>query len=72
MASKNKAYQGKPRTQIKINVQNLNVRKGAGLDYDVVKIIHAGDTCYISQQNNGWGKLSDNSGWVLLDYVTIV
>ena len=45
----------------------LNVRKGPGTNYAVVRAISNGSVVTIIKVENGWGYISD--GWVSLDYV---
>lgn len=55
--------------KIMVNTGALNVRKGAGVNYSVVKVIRKGQIFNIIEEKSGWGKLSDGSGWVSLNYV---
>lgn len=70
MASKKSAYQGKPNKRIIVNVPKLNVRKGAGLDYDVMKVIRKDEEYTITQIQGEWGRLS-SGGWIMMKYVII-
>ena len=54
--------------KIMVNTGALNVRKGAGTNYGVAKVIRKGETYTIVEEKSGWGKLSDGSGWVSLNY----
>ena len=54
--------------KIMVNTGALNVRKGAGTNYGVAKIIRKGETYTIVEEKSGWGKLSDGSGWISLNY----
>ena len=46
---------------------NLNVRKGAGTGYDVVKVLNKGTQVTVTAENNGWGKIENNQ-YISLDY----
>ena len=51
----------------------VNIRKGAGTNYDVVGAIPKGGAYTIVAEKNGkgakkWGKLKSGAGWIALDY----
>ena len=51
----------------------VNIRKGAGTNYDVVGAIPKGGAYTIIAEKNGkgakkWGKLKSGAGWIALDY----
>lgn len=46
----------------------LNVRNGAGTNYDVMATIKKNAAYTLSEVSNGWGKLQELSGWVSLQY----
>ena len=50
-----------------IATRGLNCRKGAGLNFAVIKAYNYGATLEIFEESNGWGRTAD--GWVCLDYV---
>lgn len=58
---------------VRVTADTLNIRAGAGINYNVVgKIIDRG-TYTIVQESNGqgasrWGKLKSGAGWIALDY----
>ena len=54
--------------KVMINTGALNVRKGAGANYGVVKVVRQGQVYTIVEEKSGWGKLSDGSGWISLNY----
>lgn len=45
----------------------LNVRSGPSTSYSVVGKLYNGNTVTITEEKNGWGKIS--SGWVSLSYI---
>ncbi len=45
----------------------LNIRSGAGTNYEIVGTYEAGDTVTILRTQNGWGQTSQ--GWISLNYV---
>lgn len=54
--------------KVQVTASALNVRAGAGTSYKVVKVVRKGQTLTIVSEKSGWGKLSDGSGWVSLNY----
>lgn len=58
----------------KVEITNLNIRKGAGKNFDVTGNFTGVGTFDISEIKqgegsvNGWGKLADGRGWISLDY----
>ena len=59
---------------VKINTAALNIRKGAGTNYDVVGCIRDRGVYTIVAESKGqgstkgWGKLKSGAGWISLDY----
>ena len=58
---------------VKINTAALNIRKGAGTNYDVVDCIRDRGVYTIVDESTGsgakkWGKLKSGAGWISLDY----
>jgi len=58
--------------RIRVEINNLNIRKGPGTNYDKVEKIPVGVFTITEVQNNNWGKLKSNAGWICLDYVKIL
>ena len=56
---------------VKVTADALNVRKEAKTDAEIVKILSTGETVRIADDENGFGKLADNSGWIMLQYTEI-
>lgn len=54
--------------KVQVTASALNVRAGAGVKYKIVKVVKKGQTLTIIDTKSGWGKLSDGSGWVSLNY----
>lgn len=50
--------------KVKINVDSLNVRKGAGTSYDIVQTVESGDVYTIVETFGNWGKLKSGAGWI--------
>lgn len=48
----------------------LNIRKGAGTNFDVVGTYSKGDIIEILEENNGWYRTS--KGWISSNYVTLL
>lgn len=67
-----------PRMQIRIDIDNLRIRTTPGMGNNVTgKYTGKGIFEILEIQNGsgsktGWGKLADGSGWVCLDYVTML
>lgn len=64
---------------VSIIVDSLNVRKGAGTSFDIVKkdgkdlTLKKGEVYTIIEEKDGWGKLKSGAGWINVNkkYVTI-
>lgn len=67
-----------PKMQIRIDIDNLRIRTSPGISNNVTgKYTGKGMFEILEIQNGsgsktGWGKLDDGSGWVCLDYVTLL
>ena len=58
---------------VRISVSNLNIRKGAGLNYAKVGFIPKGVYTIVETKTSGgyeWGKLKSGVGWIALKYTT--
>lgn len=47
---------------------SLNVRAGAGTQYDIVEVLQKGDIETIVEEKGTWGKLESGKGWIGLKY----
>lgn len=62
--------------QVRVNINNLNIRKGPGTNYAITgKYTGKGVFTIVAESKgkgstNGWGKLKSGSGWISLDYAT--
>ncbi len=54
-------------TRIGVITNDLNIREGAGTEYDIVGTYDAGDEVTILETEDGWGRT--NKGWISLNYV---
>ena len=54
---------------VRVDVPSLNVRKNADIKTNVVKTVTVGEILQITEEKNGFGKLGDGSGWVMLEFV---
>lgn len=54
--------------KVRVTAAALNIRKGAGMKYDVADVIRDKGIYTIVEENNGWGKLKSGAGWINLDY----
>lgn len=55
----------------KILVNNLRVRRGPGLEYEVVTKLQSGTIVDINEEKNGWYKTGENQ-WVFAKYVQLI
>ena len=61
----------KPYT-VKITASALNIRKGPGMNYDIVGCISDRGVYTIVDESAGWGKLKSGAGWIALNYTSRV
>ena len=52
-----------------VTANALNVRKSAGTNYKILKVLHKNEIVKISNITGNWGKLSDTPGWVSMKYL---
>lgn len=57
---------------VKVNRDNLNIRDGAGTNYNKKGYIPRGTYTIVEVQNKNWGKLKSGLGWICLDYTETV
>ena len=55
---------------VKVTANELNIRAGAGTNYNIVGSIKDKGTYTIVETKNNWGKLKSGAGWICLDYTT--
>ena len=48
----------------KVIVDSLNIRAGAGKDFDVVGEVKKGDAYTIIKVSDNWGYLKSEAGWI--------
>ena len=53
---------------VSVDTDVLNVRKGPGTNYAVVMTINRGGAYTIIEEQNGFGRLKSNAGWICLEY----
>lgn len=58
---------------VRVTAKDLNIRKGAGTDFDRVKYIPVGTYTIVEVKSGkgskaGWGRLKSGIGWIALDY----
>ena len=53
---------------VRVTVDALNIRAGAGTNYKAVGQIKDKGTYTIVETENNWGKLKSGAGWICLDY----
>lgn len=49
---------------VKVIVNELNIRKGPGINYAITGSIQDNGIYTIVEEQNGWGKLKSNAGWI--------
>lgn len=54
--------------KVRVTVDALNVRAGAGTSYKVNTVIRDKGIYTIVETKSGWGKLKSGAGWICLDY----
>lgn len=67
LSSSFKAY------KVKVDTNDLNVRKGPGTNYSIVDKCEKGTYTIVKKSSGkgsktGWGKLKSGTGWISLDY----
>lgn len=58
--------------KVKVNISNLNIRKGPGTNYAKTGKYTGKGVFTIVETSNGWGKLKSGLGWISLNYATKV
>ena len=53
---------------VRIDVETLNYRAGAGVQYKVNGQVKKGEVYTIVEEKNGWGRLKSGAGWINLKY----
>lgn len=53
----------------KVTASALNIRAGAGTKYKILGVLKKDSLISLSGASNGWGKISDGSGWVSMNYL---
>ena len=56
--------------KVKVTVDSLNIRKGAGTGYATNGSVKKGQVFTIIEEKDGWGKLKSGAGWINLSYTT--
>ena len=59
-----------PVKQGMVNVNDLNVRRGPGIQYGIIKVVNHGEKVEIFEQAGNWYRIAQNS-WVHKHYVEI-
>lgn len=52
----------------RVRTDELNVRKGPGVNFEKTNEVHKGDAFTIVEINANWGKLKSGIGWINLNY----
>ena len=50
--------------RVRIIVDSLNVRSGAGVSNPITTVVKKGEVYTIVETKNGWGKLKSGAGWI--------
>ena len=56
--------------RVKVMVEALNIRAGAGTNYKINGCIRDCGVYTIVEEKNGFGRLKSNAGWICLEYTT--
>ena len=67
----NKNFPSVPFT-VEVLISDLNIRKGAGMNYAVTGKYTGKGVFTITEVSNGWGKLKSGAGWIYLENVSYV
>lgn len=68
-STKNKPIENKTEGYlVKVTANALNIRAGAGTNYNIVGCIRDKGTYTIIETQGNWGKLKSGAGWICLDY----
>ena len=54
--------------KVKVTVNALNIRSGAGTSHKITGVIKNRGVYTIVEKKNNWGKLKSGAGWICLDY----
>ena len=58
---------------VKVTAQaGLNVRKGAGTNYNIITALKCGTVAIVSKVSGNWGYVGKYGGWICLDYTAKV
>lgn len=60
---------------VKVKINDLNIRKGPGTDFDRVRFIEPGVYTIMEVKSGkgsiaGWGRLKSGIGWISLDFAS--
>ena len=53
----------------KVTASALNVRSGPGTNYSILRTVRKNTVLTFEKEQQGWGKLKDQKGWVSLTYI---
>lgn len=56
--------------KVKVDIKDLNIRKGPGTTYGKTGKYTGKGVFTIVKEKNGWGKLKSGTGWISLKYTT--
>ena len=56
--------------KVKVDITDLNIRKGPGTSYPKTGKCTGKGVFTIIKEQNGWGKLKSGLGWISLKYTT--
>lgn len=55
--------------KVRVDIDNLNIRTGAGFGYAVTGHMTGRGIFTIVEEKDGWGRLKSGAGWICLDFV---
>ena len=54
--------------RVKVTTEALNIRAGAGTNYNIVGCIRDKGVYTIVEEKAGWGRLKSGVGWICLEF----
>lgn len=54
--------------KVKVSINNLNIRKGPGMEFDRTGNFTGAGIFTIEERKNGYGKLKSGEGWISLEF----
>lgn len=58
--------------EVKVEIEDLNIRTGPGYQYDRIGRFTGAGIFRIVDEIDGFGKLEDGSGWICLEFCSVI